>query len=107
LEVIIKSKSEGKPACGKKGKANSCKFGNSTASFSPYYTADGVNLAMPEGYPTLTNTGNKNTFRFRFANFKTNIHAATTIMKLSRKGTALQKDNLYSDTWLALLNTLE
>ena len=73
LEVIIKSKSEGKPDFTKKGKSNLFKFGDSSASFSPYYTADGANLAMPDSYPTLNNTGNKNTFRFRFANFKSAV----------------------------------
>jgi len=41
------------------------------------------------------------------SNFKTKIHAATTIMKFCQKGAALIKDSLFSDTWLALLNTLE
>lgn len=73
LEVIIKSKSEGKPESTKKGNSNFFKFGNSSVSFSPYYVADEANLVMPDGYPTLVNTGNKNTFRFRFANFKNSI----------------------------------
>lgn len=75
LEVIIKSKSD-KIECSKKNnnaKLNSCKMGESSASFSPYYVIDGVNNQMPDGYPKLVNTGNTNTFSFRFANFKTNL----------------------------------
>jgi hypothetical protein len=41
------------------------------------------------------------------SNFKTKIHAATTIMKFCQNGDALKKDGLYSDTWLTLMNSLE
>ena len=40
-------------------------------------------------------------------NFKTKIHAATTLMKFCRNGYALKKDGLYSDAWLSLMNSLE
>ena len=40
------------------------------------------------------------------ANFKTKIHAATTLAKFTSSHT-FEKDNLYNDTWLTLVNTLE
>ncbi len=41
------------------------------------------------------------------SNFKTKIHAATTILKFCQLGQALQNDHLYGETWMALVNTLE
>jgi len=75
MEVIITSKSQGNASCGKKNNTNSCNFTDgASATFSPFYTADNTNYrAMPDGYPRVVSTGNKNTMRFRFGNFKSGI----------------------------------
>lgn len=43
------------------------------------------------------------------SNFKTKIHAATTLMKFGsyNHGLSFKADDLYNNTWLSLVNTLE